>query len=78
NHLLTQLTFTKIFFSTNPLKDPLPITSSIQHAYTQQIPLTHSLQKYLLIHSSKIPNHHFSSFSHLRQLNALLTDDNHL
>ncbi len=41
------------------------MTSSIEEAYTQQIALSHSLEKYLLIDSSKIGKddfHHFVSF----------------
>ena len=52
------------------------MTSSIEEAYTQQIALSHSLEKYLLIDSSKIGTDDFSSFCELRELNAVLTDNN--
>lgn len=65
NQLLSQLRFSKMFFSSNGVKDGLAMTSSIEEAYTQQIALSHSLEKYLLIDSSKIGKddfHHFVSF----------------
>ncbi|MDU4914858.1 MAG: DeoR family transcriptional regulator, partial [Staphylococcus epidermidis] len=78
NQLLSQLRFSKMFFSSNGVKDGLAMTSSIEEAYTQQIALSHSLEKYLLIDSSKIGKDDFSSFCELRELNAVLTDNNDL
>ena len=53
------------------------MTSSIEEAYTQQIALSHSLEKYLLIDSSKLVRMIFHHFE-LRELNAVLTDNNDL
>ena len=76
NTLLKTKRFSKMFFSSNGVKDGLAMTSSIEEAYTQQIALSHSLEKYLLIDSSKIGKDDFSSFCELRELNAVLTDNN--
>ena len=52
------------------------MTSSIDEAYTQQLALNHSIEKYLLIDSSKIGKDDFSSFCELKELNAVLMDNN--
>ena len=53
------------------------MTSSIEEAYTQQIALSHSLEKYLPIDSFKMVRMIFHHFVKL-QLNAVLTDNNDL
>ncbi len=73
NQLLEQLRF-----SSNGVKDGLAMTSSIDEAYTQQIALNHSLEKYLLIDSSKVGKDDFSSFCDLKELNAVLMDNKDL
>ena len=44
------------------------MTSSIDEAYTQQLALKHSIEKYLLIDSSKIGKDDFSSFCELKRV----------
>ncbi|SUM69545.1 lactose phosphotransferase system repressor [Staphylococcus saccharolyticus] len=73
NQLLEQLRF-----SSNGVKDGLAMTSLIDEAYTQQIALNHSLEKYLLIDSSKVGKDDFSSFCDLKELNAVLMDNKDL
>ena len=73
NQILEQLRF-----SSNGVKDGLAMTSSIDEAYTQQIALNHSLEKYLLIDSSKVGKDDFSSFCDLKELNAVLMDNKDL
>ena len=41
-------------FSSNGVKDGVAMTSSMDEAYTQHLALNHSIEKYLLIDSSKI------------------------
>ena len=50
------------------------MTSSMDEAYTQHLALNHSIEKYLLIDSSKIGKDDFSSFCELKELNAVLMD----
>lgn len=76
NQLLNNLRFSKMFFSSNGVKDGVAMTSSIDEAYTQQLALNHSIEKYLLIDSSKIGKDDFSSFCELKELNAVLMDNN--
>ena len=54
NTLLKTKRFSKMFFSCNGIKDADVLTSTIDEAYTQQLALHRSLEKYLLIDTSKI------------------------
>ena len=78
NQLLNNLRFSKMFFSSNGVKDGVAMTSSMDEAYTQHLALDHSIEKYLLIDSSKIGKDDFSSFCELKELNAVLMDKNDL
>ncbi|MDI9231651.1 DeoR/GlpR family DNA-binding transcription regulator [Staphylococcus caprae] len=78
NQLLNNLRFSKMFFSSNGVKDGVAMTSSMDEAYTQHLALNHSIEKYLLIDSSKIGKDDFSSFCELKELNAVLMDKNDL
>ncbi len=46
--------FSKIFFSGNGLKGTDVMTSTLAEAYTQNIAIKHSLEKYLLLDASKL------------------------
>lgn len=74
NTSLEKLRFSKMFFSGNGVKDGEVMTSTLAEAYTQNLALKHSLEKYLLLDSSKIGKDDFTSFCKLRDLTALITD----
>lgn len=63
-----------MFFSGNGVRDGEVMTSTLAEAYTQNLALKHSLEKYLLLDSSKIGKDDFTSFCKLRDLTALITD----
>ncbi len=73
NTSLEKLRFSKMFFSGNGVRDGEVMTSTLAEAYTQNLALKHSLEKYLL-DSSKIGKDDFTSFCKLRDLTALITD----
>ncbi|MDE7023988.1 MAG: DeoR family transcriptional regulator, partial [Ligilactobacillus sp.] len=74
NTSLEKLRFSKMFFSGNGVRDGEVMTSTLAEAYTQNLALKHSLEKYLLLDSSKIGKDDFTSFCKLRDLTALITD----
>ena len=74
NTSLEKLRFSKMFFSGNGVRDGEVMTSTLAEAYTQNLALKHSLEKYLLLDSSKIGKDDFTSFCKLRDLTALVTD----
>lgn len=74
NTSLEKLRFSKMFFSGNGVKDGEVMTSTLAEAYTQNLALKHSLEKYLLLDSSKIGKDDFTSFCKLRDLTAIITD----
>ncbi len=74
NTSLEKLRFSKMFFSGNGVRDGEVMTSTLAEAYTQNLALKHSLEKYLLLDSSKIGKDDFTSFCKLRALTALITD----
>ncbi len=74
NTSLEKLRFSKMFFSGNGVRDGEVMTSTLAEAYTQNLALKHSLEKYLLPDSSKIGKDDFTSFCKLRDLTALITD----
>ncbi len=74
NTSLEKLRFSKMFFSGNGVRDGEVMTSTLAEAYTQNLALKHSLEKYLLLDSSKIGKDDFTSFCKLRELTALITD----
>ena len=76
NQLLSQLRFSKMFFSCNGIKDADVLTSTIDEAYTQQLALHRSLEKYLLIDTSKIGKEDFTQLCHLEDLTAVVVDKN--
>ena len=74
NTSLEKLRFSKMFFLGNGVRDGEVMTSTLAEAYTQNLALKHSLEKYLLLDSSKIGKDDFTSFCKLRDLTALITD----
>ncbi len=68
NTSLEKLRFSKMFFSGNGVRDGEVMTSTLAEAYTQNLALKHSLEKYLLLDSSKIGKDDFTSFCKLRDL----------
>ncbi len=74
NTSLEKLRFSKMFFSGNGVRDGEVMTSTLAEAYTQNLAFKHSLEKYLLLDSSKIGKDDFTSFCKLRDLTALITD----
>ena len=57
-------------------KDADVLTSTIDEAYTQQLALHRSLEKYLLIDTSKIGKEDFTQLCHLEDLTAVVVDKN--
>lgn len=76
NTLLKTKRFSKMFFSCNGIKDADVLTSTIDEAYTQQLALHRSLEKYLLIDTSKIGKEDFTQLCHLEDLTAVVVDKN--
>ena len=50
------------------------MTSTLAEAYTQNLAIKHSVEKYLLLDSSKIGKDDFTSFCDLNDLTAIITD----
>ena len=74
NTSLEKLRFSKMFFSGNGVRDGEVMTSTLAEAYTQNLALKHSLEKYLLLDSSKIGKDDCTALCNLRDLPALITD----
>ncbi|MCI2774649.1 lactose phosphotransferase system repressor [Staphylococcus petrasii] len=74
NTLLKTKRFSKMFFSCNGIKEADVLTSTIDEAYTQQIALERSVEKYLLIDSSKIGKEDFTQLCKLEDLTAVVLD----
>lgn len=74
NTILEKMRFSKAFFSANAVKGRDVMTSTFEEAYTQQLAIKHSIEKYLLLDSSKIGKDDFTVFSDLTELTAVVTD----
>lgn len=64
NAMLEKLRFSKMFFSSNAVNKGAVMTSTLDEAYTQQLALSNSIEKYLLIDHTKVGKedlHHFVS-----------------
>lgn len=77
NTILEKMKFSKVFFSGNAVKDGVVMTSSFAEAFTQQLAIRNSLEKYLLIDTTKIGKEDFTSICHLNNLSAIITDTSH-
>lgn len=73
NTLLKTMRFSKMFFSCNGIKDIDVLTSTIDEAYTQQLALERSVEKYLLVDSSKLGKD-FTQLCKLDDLTAVIID----
>ncbi|MBS4750361.1 DeoR family transcriptional regulator [Granulicatella sp. zg-ZJ] len=76
NMILSQMRFSKIFFSSNGVKDNAIMTSTFKEGYTQQMALNNSLDKYLLIDTSKIGKEDFSAFYTLDKISGVIINGN--
>lgn len=74
NMILKKMHFSKMFFGGNAVKGDEVMTSSFEEGYTQQLAMNHSLEKYLLLDSSKIGKEDFSSFANLSDITAVITN----
>lgn len=74
--ILNKMHFTKAFFGANAVKGNDIMTSSYEEGFTQSIALENSLEKYLLIDSSKIDKEDFVSFFKLSDITAVITNEN--
>lgn len=74
NTILEKMKFSKMFFSGNGVKEGDVMTSSFAEAFTQQLALKNSLEKYLLVDTTKIGKEDFTTFCHLGELTAVITD----
>ncbi len=75
NSTLEKMRFSKMFFSANGVKGSDVMTSSHEEAYTQQLAIKNSIEKYLLVDSSKLGKEDFVSFCDLKSLTAIVIDD---
>lgn len=74
NTILENMRFSKIFFSANAVKDDDIMTSTFDEAYTQKLALNNSIEKYLLLDTSKIGKVDFTVFYKLSKITAVITD----
>ncbi len=74
NAMLEKLRFSKMFFSSNAVNKGAVMTSTLDEAYTQQLALSDSIEKYLLIDDTKVGKEDFTSFCQLNELTAVVMD----
>lgn len=74
NKSLNDMNFHKAFFSCNALNEQKIMTSTFEEGLTQQIALNNSVDRYLLIDSSKIGRKDFSVYYKLYEVTAVITD----
>lgn len=74
NNMIETMRFSKMFFSANGVKGEDVMTSSHEEAYTQKLAIKNSIEKYLLVDSSKVGKEDFVSFCELRDLTAVIMD----
>ena len=67
-----KLRFSKMFFSSNAVNKGAVMTSTLDEAYTQQLALSNSIEKYLLIDHTKVGKEDFTSFCQLNELTAVV------
>lgn len=73
--ILKKMRFTKVFFGANGIKANEIMTSNYEEAFTQNLALNNSIERYLLVDSSKINKEDFISFYKLSDLTALITNE---
>ncbi|MBU5365574.1 DeoR/GlpR family DNA-binding transcription regulator [Enterococcus devriesei] len=74
NKSLQDMNFHKAFFSCNALNEQKIMTSTFEEGQTQQIALNNSIERFLLIDSSKIGKKDFSVYYNLADVTAVITD----
>ena len=74
NKSLQNMNFHKAFFSCNALKDNKIMTATIEEGQTQAIALDNSIEKYLLMDTSKVEKQDFYSFYQLEEVTAVVTN----
>jgi DeoR family lactose phosphotransferase system repressor len=74
NKSLNDMNFHKAFFSCNALNEQKIMTSTFEEGQTQQIALNNSIERFLLIDSSKIGKRDFSVYYSLNDVTAVITD----
>ncbi|MGK0552018.1 DeoR/GlpR family DNA-binding transcription regulator [Enterococcus faecalis] len=74
NKALAEMHFHKAFFSCNALKDNKIMTATIEEGQTQAIALNNSIERYLLMDTSKVEKQDFYSFYQLHEVTAIVTN----
>ena len=72
NKALQDMHFHKAFFSSNAVKDDEVMTATIEEGQTQAIALDNSIERYLLIDSSKVGKQDFYSYYRLKDITAVV------
>ena len=72
NKVLQDMHFHKAFFSSNAVKDDEVMTATIEEGQTQAIALDNSIERYLLIDSSKVGKQDFYSYYRLKDITAVV------
>lgn len=75
NSALENMHFNKAFFSCNALKNNNIMTATIEEGKTQSICINNSLEKYLLVDSSKIGKEDFYTYYDLRDITAVIINN---
>lgn len=73
--ILNTMRFTKSFFGANAVKENDVMASNYEEAFTQTLALNNSVEKYLLIDSSKIDREDFVTFFKLSDTTAVITNE---
>lgn len=74
NQTLRDMHFHKAFFSCNGVKETEVMTATIEEGQTQALALDNSIERYLLMDSSKIGKEDFYSYYHLQNITAVITN----
>ncbi|EOH97623.1 DeoR/GlpR family DNA-binding transcription regulator [Enterococcus pallens] len=74
NKNLMDMHFHKAFFSCNALNEQDIMTSTFEEGQTQTIALDNSVEKYLLLDSTKVGQKDFYSYYHLKDVTAVITN----
>ncbi len=74
NTTLENMHFNKAFFSCNGVKGTNVMTATIEEGTTQALAVDNSVEKYLLIDSSKIGKTDFYTYYDLREVTAVVVD----
>ncbi len=75
NQSLQNINFNKLFFSANAIKGNRIMTATMEEGQTQQIALSNSQEKYLLVDTSKVGKEDFCSFYQLNKITAVVINN---